>query len=268
MSATLIYGADGGNGDPIFSVNGSKNMHDACVHHNVYNQFLHVDTTNITTLSVAASAGDYQLNLTDASIFSVGDELQIENGLLEPMFFTILVIATNLVTIDTPLNFDHAVGAEAKQVYTNMAEPGLTVGATLAAPVIFTSHIPTNAIVHITSMSVVMTDTSAMDFTTFGGIDALVNGCVLRAQSNGVQGHYTNWKSNFDMDSDAFPIRYQEKTGGGQFGLSAVYLIKEYTGSIVHLDGALGDKFELMARDSLEGLTNFKIKLQGHYEGI
>jgi len=267
MSATIIYGADGGRGDPVFSLNGAKNFHDACTHREVYNQFLHVDTGITTTLSIAASAGDYQLNFTDASSFSIGDELQITDVNFESMFFTILDIVANLVTIDTPVNFGHAIGTEVIKIYTNIAETGLTTGASLSAPVVFTSHVPVGMFVHVTSMTVVMTDTSAMDFTKFGGLVALVNGCVLRAQSGGRQGHYTNWKSNFDMDSDAFPVHYQEKTGGGEYGLSAVYQIKEFTGSIVFLDGALNDRFEMLVRDAIDGLTNFKIKLQGHYEG-
>ena len=257
-----------GYGNPIRSFGGALNTHDACSHHFVYNQFLHYDTATTTTLSVAASSGDNQLNFTDTSSYSVGDEIKLENGSLEPVFFEIKVIVANLVTVNTPIAFDHPIGADVTKIHTNLATAGLTVGATLADPTIFTSHVPAGAIVHITNMSVVMTDTAAMDFTTFGGMVALINGCVLRAKSDGVTGSYTNWKHNLDLDSDAFPVRYQDKVGGGEFGLSAVYQIKEATGSIVYLDGSKNDTFELLAQDSLEGLTNFKIKLQGHYEGI
>jgi len=252
---------------PIGSLGGALNSHDSDPHHAVYNQYLHFDTDVITTLSVAASGGDNQLNFTSVEGFAEEDEIKLENGSLEPVFFQIKDITDNLVTIDTPITFDHTIGADIMKVHTNMATAGLTADATLAAPVIFTSHVPSIAIVHITGMSVIMTDASAMDFTKFGGMDALTNGCVLRAQSDGFTGSYTNWKRNFDMDSDAFPVRYLDKVGGGEFGLSATYQIKSSTGAIVYLDGALGDNFELLAQDSLEGLTNFKIKLQGHYEG-
>lgn len=257
-----------GYGAPVGSLGGALNTHDADAHHAVYNQFLHYDTAIASTLSIAATAGDNQLNFIDASAFSVGDEMKLENGSLEPVFFEIKEIATNLVTVDTPITFDHPIGADVQKVHTNMATAGLTAGATLASPVIFTSHIPNSAIVHLTNMSVIMTDTSAMDFTSFGGMGALINGCVLRATSDGFTGSYTNWKRNLDMDSDAFPIRYQDKIGGGEFGLSAAYQIKSNTGSIIYLDGSKNDSFELLVQDSLEGLTNFKIKLQGHYEGI
>ena len=257
----------GNAGGPYKTLDGAVNTHDADVHRAVYNQFLHFDTAIITTLSAPLSAGDNQINLTDASSFPAGIEIKIENGILEPVFFNIKTRVGNLITIDTPVTFNHPAGADVTKIHTNMAETGLTAAASLSNPVIFTSHIPPDVIVHVTNMSIIMTDTAAMDFTTFGGAAALINGVALRAKSNGFTGSYTNWKRNFDLDSDAFPVNYQEKVGGGEFGLSAIYHIKEGTGAIVYLNGSLGDKFEMLAQDPLEDLTNFKIKLQGHYEG-
>jgi hypothetical protein len=267
MNFFNIFRLADGFGNLIDSLRGSVSVHDADPHHNVYNQFLHFDTATTTTLSTAASAGENVLDFTDASSFAIGDEIKVENGSLEPLFPTIKDITGNLVGIDTPITFDHPIGADITKVHTNIAEAGLTTLAALDNPIIFTSHVPAGMIVHLTNMSVVMTDGSAMDFTTFGGIDELDNGCVLRAQSDGFEGSYTNWKRNMDMDSDAFPIHYQSKVGGGEFGLSASYQIKTNTGAIVYLDGSKNDNFKLLAQDPLTALTNFRIKLQGHYEG-
>jgi hypothetical protein len=138
----------------------------------------------------------------------------------------------------------------------------------LANPIKFTSHVPQNTVVHLTNMAIVMTDASSMDFTTFGGLAALANGCVLAAYTGGQFAMYTNWKQNLDLESDAFPVRYQSKVGGGEFGIAASYNIKDSTDSIVYLDGNLDDRFELWAQDNLTGLTSFRVKLQGHYEGV
>jgi len=217
------------------------------------------------------TAGDNQITFADATGFAVLDDVKIENGNVEPNFFVIRSIVGGpinaVVTVDTPVTFDHPTSASITKIYTNISQNTLTAGATLAAPISFTSHIPTNRIVHITNMSVVMTDNAAMDFTTFGGLTALPNGCVLRAQSNGQVGSYTNWKSNDDLNSDAFPVVYQTKVGGGEYGLSATYNIKDSTESIVYLDGSQGDAFELLVQDPIDTMTKFKIKLQGHYEG-
>lgn len=257
-----------GSGNPISSLRGSLDIHDSDPHRIIYNQFLHYDTATTTTLAVAASTGDNSLTLTSAVGFAVGDEVKIENGSQEPLFFKILTLVGNVITLDSPLTHNHTIGADVTKIYTNIAQPGLTVGATPANPITFTSHVPAGVVIHVTEMSVVMTDTSSMDFTTFGGRAALTNGCVLLAQTNGIIGTYTNWKRNFDLDSDAFPVNYQSKVGGGEFGLSAIYSIRQSTNSVVYMDGTLGDKFEIRIQDDLTALTAFKIKLQGHYEGV
>lgn len=264
-AARLTYD---GFGNPIASLDGALDVHNADPHHVVYNQFLHYDTATTTTLSADALAGTSTIVLTSAVGFAIGDELKIENGVQEPVFFFIINLVGTTVTLDTPTSIDHLAGTPVIKIYTNIAQPGVTTTASIAAPVIYGSHVHSGTIVHITSMTIIMTDGSAMDFTTFGGITALTNGCVLEATTNGVTGSYTNWKSNSDMDTDAFPVRYQTKVGGGLYGLSAIYNIKESTESIVYLNGTLGDSFKILIQDDLTGLTSFKIKLQGHYEGI
>ena len=260
-------GIVGDGGGPYKTLDGAVNVHDADVHHQVFNQFLHFDTTTTTTLDGPVLKGGNQINLSDATGFAIGTEVKIENGVQEPVFFNIRTLVGTLATLDTPLTFDHPSGADVTKIHTNLAEPGLTVGATLANPVLFTSHIAPDTIVHLTNMSIVITDTVAMDFTTFGGAAALVNGLVFRAKSSGFIASFTNWKANLDMDSDAFPVRYQSKVGGGEFGLSAIYQIKDSTGAVIFLDGSLEDTFEALAQESLEANTKIQIKLQGHFEG-
>lgn len=257
-----------GYGNPISSLNGAINTHDADPHRIVYNQFLHYDTATTTTLAVATVVGATQITLASAVGFAVGDQIKIENGGQEPTFPRIRTLVGAVATLDRPLTLAHAIGADVTKVYTNIAQAGLTTTASVASPVVFTSHIPVGVIVHVTGMSIVITDNSAMDFTTFGGITALANGCVPSVYSNGVFGTYTNWKSNFDISSDSFPVEYVSKVGGGEFGLSAIYNIKDATEAIVYLDGSLGDRFQLIVQDDLTALTTFRIKLQGHYEGI
>ena len=257
-----------GYGNPIGSLGGALDVHDADPHKRVYNQPLHFDSATTTTLSAPATSLSNQITLTSAVGFAVGNEIKIENGSQEPVFFTIITLVGTLATLDIPLTFNHPAGTDVTKIHTNLADTGVTAGATLAAPVIFTSHIPASTVVHITSMSIIMTDTSAMDFTTFGGAPALVNGLVLRAISSGQTGAYTNWKRNLDLGLDAFPVLFQTKIGGGDYGLSAIYNIKQSTGSIIYLDGSLGDKMEALAQEPLTGNVVIKIQLQGHYEGI
>ena len=182
----------------VGTLRGALNVHDDDSHREVFNQFLHFDTATATTLADPVSAGGNQINLTSAVGFAIGNEIKISNGKQEPLFFNVMALAGTLATLDTPITFDNEAGTDVTKIHTNLAEAGLTVGATLANPVIFTSHTVPGQIIHIVGMSVVMTDTSAMDFTTFGGVAALINGLVLRAKSDGFTGSFTNWKRNFD----------------------------------------------------------------------
>lgn len=261
-------GLHDGFGNPIGSLDGAIDVHNADPHHVVYNQLLHYDTATTTTLAADALAGSSTIVLASAVGFAAGDELKIENGIQEPVFFLIVTLVGTTATLDTPLSIDHLTGTPVTKIYTNIAQPGVTSAASVATPVIYGSHVHTGTIVHITSMTVIITDNSAMDFTTFGGIAALANGCVLSASRVGVPGSYTNWKSNSDMDTDAFPVRYQTKVGGGLYGLSAIYNIKSSTEAIIYLAGSAGDSFQIRIQDDLTALTSFRIKLQGHYEGI
>lgn len=258
-----------GYGNPLESFRGAINIHDSCVHRAAFNHFLHYDTATATTPAAPVAAGSSQITFTSVVGFAVGDDIKITNGSVEPTFFVIVALAGNVVTLDRPVTFAHDVTSTIRLIYTNLAQPGLTAAATPLSPVVFTSHIPVGTTVHITNLSVIMTDTAAMDFTSFGGITGgVVNGVVLLAQTDGLVINYTNWKQNLDLDSDAFPVRYQTKTGGGEYGLSATYNIKESTEAVVYLDGTKGDYFNIRIQDDLTSITNFKVKLQGHYEGI
>lgn len=258
-----------GYGNPISSLNGGLDVHDACIHHVPYNQFMHFATTTTTTLASAASIGDNVLSFSSVTGFAVGNEIEIENGSQEPLFPIIIDITGTDVTIDTPLTFAHDAGTDITLVYTNLAAVGLTTTATPADPVIFTSHIPINATVHVTNMNVIMIENSAMDFTTFVGRAALTNGLALRAQSDGVLASFTNWKKNGDLDADGFSVKFQSKVGGGSYGLAASYEIKRKTESIVYLNGSKGDQFEIIVQEPIEDANRLiKVKLQGHYEGL
>lgn len=256
-----------GYGNPIASLFGALNIHHADVHRQVFNQFLHFDTATVTTLTAAGVAEENGVTVASVAGLAVGHRVRVQNGDFEPTFFQIMSITGNDLGLDMPLTFDHPIGATVTRIITNLAEPGLTTTATPENPIIFKSTLPPGRRVHLTTLTTVITDATAMDFTTFGGRAALTYGLVLQAITGGQLVNFTNWKRNLDLESDAFPVNYQEKVGGGEFGLSSAYGIKENTSAIVFLDSALGDQFRAVVQEPLTDLTRFLIKLQGHYEG-
>lgn len=257
-----------GSGNKIGSFRGALDVHDADPHRAIYNQFLHYETETVTTLSIAVTTGDNQVTLTNAANFNVGDEIKIEDGFLEPIFFKIMAKAGNLIDIDSPITFDHAIGSTVTKIYTNLAQAGLTTGATRANPIIFNAFVPNGSIVHITNMVISMLDDNSMDDGSFAGEPALQNGLVLRAQSDGAIGTYTNWKDNRNIREDIFTAQYVEKTQSNEYGFAASYNIKKSIGGIVYLDGSQNDKFQVLIQDDLTQITEIRLKMQGHYEGL
>lgn len=255
-------------GNHISSFRGAVDIHDADVHRAIYNQFVHYETDTTTTTTQALSTGDNQINLTNAADFSVGDEIKIEDGALEPVFFKIMAKNVNQIDIDSPISFAHTAGATVTKIHTNLAQNGLTTNASRDNPVVFNAHVPSGLIVHITNMVISMLDDNSMDDGSFAGEAALNNGLVLRAQSEGVVGTYTNWKDNRNIREDIFTAQYVDKTQSNEYGFAASYNIKKSIGGIVYLDGSQNDKFQVLVQDNLTAITEIRLKMQGHYEGL
>lgn len=251
----------GNAGGPYKTLKGALNVHAADVHNIPINNFFFRTTATNTTLSAAASSGDIDINVVDASGFAVGNEIQV-NGADQTTFPVIIGITVNNIQLDRPLDNDHIIGTSITLVHTEMTESG-----TVAAPV---SHIigpPAGVIWHITRVLISMTHGSAGDLGLFGNLAALTNGVVFRANVSGQLGTFSNWKSNADIKNDMFDVEFDTRSGGGgTFGTSGRGSFSRI-GTVVRLDGDLGDHLEMLVQDNLTTLTTFRIKAQGHVEG-
>jgi len=252
-------------GNPIGSLNGALDIHDADVHKMMFNELFHRHTGTNTTIRVAASAGDTSIDVVNAAGLANGSFLELENGITEPTFPQITNIAGTVLTLDRPIDQDFPIGANVQQISVDM-----NVAGSLAAPVIFKVE-PDNAEYwHIVSFILSATFPNAPADDLFGDQAALTNGCVLRGYS-GTTGQYrtfTNWKTNADIKLDMYDLPYTDKAGGTNHGMNGNGDIKNRTGATPHLDSAAGDVIELLIQDDLTGLASFKLKAQGHVEGI
>lgn len=238
---------------------GAINVHDADVHHFPVNEYFFRLTGVSSTLSVAAVSGDTQITLTSAASFAIGDELQIADGDYEIVFPTITAIAGNLVTLDRPLDFAHAIGTTVAVVTSNMNANG-----TLGAPVSFKLYPPVGQTWHILRIIFTITHATAGDLGLFGNLLPLTHGVVLRAYIGGQNYTYTNWKTNEDKKTDMFDVEFDVRSGGGgTFGTSGRGTFKR-VGVAVKLDGTAGDYLEVLIQDNLSTLVTYKIKGQGH----
>lgn len=120
----------------------------------------------------------------------------------------------------------------------------------------------------ITSITISIESTAAMDFSTFGGINALAVPCQLRVKREG--GDYRNlfsFKTNGEFIENSAYHNFISKTGGGLFGFTAteVYGGQESQGVVIRIDGTLGEELQIVILDDLSvGLEKFRLVAHGH----
>lgn len=261
-----------GIGNPIGSLDGALNIHEADVHTVVINEQLYQATATTTTISVQTVVNDTSLNVANTAGFAIGDNIRIDTTAVEstlPRITAITAGAPGVLTLDRQLDNVHLVGDAVTKVYTDIALATPAIAGTLAAPQIFETGPGVGDIWHIYTITISMAHTAAGDMGKFGDLAALTNGLVLRAKIGGVYATLTNWKDSGDINNDTGNVSFPARSGGGgSYGTSAQGQLRIVTGAILRLDGTLGDKFYVYNQDDLTTLGFLKMKAQGHLEGV
>lgn len=172
----------------------------------------------------------------------------------------ILNVATDTVTVDTPLDFAFtAAGAVVTLGVKNLNLDGSS--STLIAKI----SPPNSSMWDITRVVIHIEDATIMDSAKFGGMPALTNGVVLR-HKNHVVNNIFNVKSNGALGERAYDIQYDPKAPAGVFGFRCRRSFggQDKNGVVIRLDGAKSDELQLLIRDSLVDLTLFRVIAQGH----
>ena len=254
-----------GTGNAIGSLDGAINVHDADTHIHLINQHFHDYDTPTENPSVAIVAGDTVILVADTTGFVVGDHILIEDAggdVREHHFDITAVVVNTSITVDRPIDIAYTTSATLQEVIINMA----SVVGTLAAPIVYMIAPPSDEIWHIERVLISITDQTDMDDALFGGITALTNGVAL-IEDKTANHTITNWKANYMMKEDMFDVHYSLKAPAGFYGLSGRFTF-EKAGAIVKLDGSAGDTLEIYIQDDLTGLDTFRMKAQGHIEGL
>ncbi len=233
------------------------------IHTNAVNQEFHQDTAITSDFASAVAKQSRSFDVVDATGFTIGDKIKIENGTVEPQFPTILDIATNTITIDRPLDRDYTTSDGIRKVNVNMAVDGSVTPQEFK---IEAETSLTNALTHITRVIFEMTHNTAGDLGTFGGIAALTNGVVVRVY----KGEFdfwktiTVWRTNADIKRDMYDVAFDARSGGqGDYGTSGRATFTRF-GMIGEYDPTQGDFLELLIQDDLTGLLSFRMNAQGH----
>jgi hypothetical protein len=227
--------------------------------------FLSAATT--FTLAAAVDRGDTVFTAVAAHGISVGDIIELAEG----QGFTqgeVLVVATNVITIDTPASQDFTAAAVAQHASQKIE----AANGSLASPVIF-SVLPLASPIQkgeIHRVMIFFEDNSAMDFTTFASAARLTNGCVMRVKNaDGDYENLFNFKDNGEISlQGGNDIIFPEKTGGGGFGAIAriSFQGEDKRGVVIELDGAAGEILEIVIQDNIAALniSKFRMVAQGH----
>jgi len=112
-------------------------------------------------------------------------------------------------------------------------------------------------------INITMLDGEKMDGSTFGGIDQLTNGIVLR-HKNGILKNLALVVNNIGFAEQGFNIDYDPADKKGEYGLRAKKNYKEVSGIAIRTDGAVDDEIQLIIRDNLTSLTLMTATVQGH----
>jgi hypothetical protein len=243
---------------------GSINVHAGDTHFDIVNKLFVLETATSDTFSVAVTGGDHNVTVTDASAFSVGDLLGIEEGGVQEATYPTITAKPggNVLTLDRELEHSYTTSGT-----VTLVDPKIEAAiGSLVEHKIFKIAPPTGEIWHITRIVVSATDNSTLSDEKFISATALTNGLsILR---NGVTERVlTNWKCNGDMILDSFDFDYNATAGSSLNGLRMRWTIKK-SGAVERVDGTLGETLEVRVHDDIAslGITSIRMKAQGHIE--
>lgn len=175
----------------------------------------------------------------------------------------VLGVAGDVVTFDSPFDHIYTPAANAIRHTFDMrfiGSPG-SPGTYIIKPIDGQKWDITRVIFIIESTA------NNMDFTKFGSINPITNGCVFR-KKDGDRQNIFNWKTNGDLINRSFDHIFQEKTGGGGSGFVAriTFAGQNKQGIAIRLDGSLGEELQVLIQDDLTAaaLTKIFMIAQGH----
>lgn len=248
----------------VNTYNGSINVHDADIHRKIVNEYFHNHTGVTDTLAVAVTAGEYTITVTNGTLFTIGNYIQISNGLIEATFPQIKNIVGNILTLDRPLDNGFAIGNNVEEVLVDM-----NVLGTQLVPVSFKMIPNQNEKWHIVRFLLSITHPTAGDLGLFGDLPKLTYPVLLRQYDGELNTYvtFTAWNANSDIKDDVYDVDFNVRSGGGgTYGTTARGSLRTGTGAIARLDGSKGDYLEMLIQSDLTLLTSFRFKAQGHLE--
>jgi hypothetical protein len=215
-------------------------------------------TLSADTIASTISTLQYTFTATAGHAIVIGNEILLLDTIADKSFYAIVLnVSVDTITVDRPI--DHtfpAASALGRRVITNMAVDGSTTEQ------IFSVRAGQNPS-DFTRFIIAMTDDTAMDSGTFGGITALTRGLVFRI-INSFQKTIFCFKTNGEIAKFCYDVDYVLKAPAGEFGLNAriSFAGQEKHGVALRISG--NDVLQWVVQDDLRALSTLRIAAQGH----
>ncbi len=226
-----------------------------------------LNTRTAITLAATAAVNQNIIVLEPGHGVTVGEIVELakanESNFMQA---SAVVVATDTITLDSPLNTEYVPADTALASSSNMLVDGSST------PVIFSIlPLPTQAgdMVRII-LELNGGANQVMDFSKFGSDAALTKGVVVRINNgDGTYRNLFNFKRNGDFIRQGFDHGFLEpKTGNTITGFVSrvTWGGQNKHGVVIRLDGSLGESLEIVVQDALDATNNtlFFIGAQGH----
>jgi len=216
-----------------------------------------------TSLSASVAIDDYDITVVSATGCSVGDYFGVFNTAGDRAYFgEIVSIATNTLTMDTPMDFAFQAGDVAICLDRNLAADGSTT------PQIFSIEVGSgsSSSIDISRIMISMLTDSAPSLAKFGDLTKLTKGLVLR-RVNGDIRNIWNVKDNGELTNLTFDYDALLATNPSQ-GQNGANFRNSFNGSDKHGTAIRlnpGDELQLIVQDDLSDLIRFRVIAQGHF---
>ena len=261
---------DNGDGTNSYSVSlagvgvseNTLDVHVKEIHTNMINSTMHFETTTATTFATNVTAQSRSFTVVSAVGFSIGDRIQIEDGIVETNFPSITNIVGNVITINRPFDRSYTTSDGIRKILVNMAVDGSVT------PVSFKIEAEASTSpIHITKLLFNMSHITAGDMGTFGNLPPLNKGVLFRAFYKRTNTYKTVaiWKTNADIAIDMASVNFDIRSGGGgTYGTSGMWLLTS-AGVVAELDPSEPPDFlEFLIQDDLSSMLSFTCNFQGY----
>jgi hypothetical protein len=227
----------------------------------VFSFFLRHKLNNIT-LATPTAIDSRTITLVGGHGVVVGNVIVLKQG---STYYQgeVLNVATNTITLDTPLDYAFQTTAIAERCITNMAVDG-----SVTPQIFYTTPAGLPGVkIDITQIHFHIEDNSKADGSTFGGLPSLTNGIVVR-QKDGKYRNYMNVKNNGDFGHYTGNIQMDAAaTGSGTYN---VYVTKDFAGQsnhgvVIRLSGDTSDELQVIIQDNLTSLVEMHVTAMGHF---